>query len=295
MMHVERTAMAKSMQSRQNSSSKAKLKPRPDWMKETEPLMSDEDADLTWQESNDRLLGSSHIGWDPAEESSPPSRHSPLPPSPSSFAGGNTIKVSAQIGRGSAEHSSFKVSIDTQSDESTALKEHLTDVRGIVPDEVHGLSGSAQFTQEGRLHIWSASRQQTVSLPVLVAARHQLPFDCIALLGVPAILKLEIAVEKHLKLPQFSPLICHLGEKKLREWLEHHPDAAPDTKPFDIKSILVNPELTREQISRVKATIREYAHVFEGHENSLPKPFNTEPITLKLKADAKPQSIPQPR
>ncbi len=100
---------------------------------------------------------------------------------------------------------------------------------------------------------------------------------------------------KHLKLPGFSPLIYHLGEKKLREWLEHHPDASSDTKPFDIKSILINPELAQDQISRVKATIREYAHVFEGHKNSLPKPFNTEPITLKLKSDAKPQSIPQPR
>jgi hypothetical protein len=100
---------------------------------------------------------------------------------------------------------------------------------------------------------------------------------------------------KALEVATIFSLICHLGEKKLREWLEHHPDAAPNTKPFDIKSILVNPELTRDQISRVKATIREYAYVFEGHENSLPKPFNTEPITLKLKADAKPQSIPQPR
>ncbi len=92
-----------------------------------------------------------------------------------------------------------------------------------------------------------------------------------ALLGVPAILELEIAVEQHLKLPQYAPLVCHLEEKKLREWLEHHPDAAPDTRPFDIKSILINQDLTKDQISRVKAIIRQHAHVFEGHENTLPK------------------------
>ncbi len=41
--------------------------------------------------------------------------------------------------------------------------------------------------------------------------------------------------------------------------------------------------------------IQKYAKVFEGHENSLPKPFAIEPITLKFKPNAQPQSIPQPR
>jgi hypothetical protein len=165
----------------------------------------------------------------------------------------------------------IQIAIDTQSDINTALKEHLTDVRDIIPDEVSGLGGSANFQEEGLLHIWSPSRQQTISFPALVAPRHQLPFGCVALLGVPAILELEIAVEQHLKLPQYAPLVCHLEEKKLREWLEHHPDAAPDTRPFDIKSILINQDLTKDQISRVKAIIRQHAHVFEGHENTLPK------------------------
>jgi hypothetical protein len=295
MMHVERTAMAKAMQARQSSSAKTKLAPRSAWMKETEPRMSDEDADRAWHEGNDRHGPSQIVGWDKAEWLDSPAMPSPPPPSPSSFAGGNTIKVMTQIRRDPSEFSSCKVAIDTQSDVTMALEERLTEVREIVPDQIHGVSGSSVFKYEGRLHIWSTSHQQTVSLPALVAARHQLPFDCIALLGVPAILKLEIAVEQYLKLPQFFLHICHLGEKTLREWLEHHPDAAPDTRLFDIKSILINPDLTRDQMSRVKAIIREYAHVFEGHENSLPKPFTTVPITLKLKADAKPQSISQPR
>ena len=62
-------------------------------------------------------------------------------------------------------------------------------------------------------------------------------------------------------------MICHLEEKKLREWLEHHPDATPDTRPFDIESIAINPQLTTDQIARVKSVIHAYAHVFEGHEN----------------------------
>jgi hypothetical protein len=81
-------------------------------------------------------------------------------------------------------------------------------------------------------------------MPALVAPQHQLPRECVALLGVPAILKLEVGWKGNLRMPQFSVLQCHLGEKRLREWLEHHPDAAPDTRPFDIEAISVNPLLS---------------------------------------------------
>ncbi len=186
------------------------------------------------------------------------------------------------------------MAIDTQSDVTTALREYFTDVRDVIPDLVSGLGGEASFSEEGRLHVWSQGKRQKISIPALVAPRHQLPRDCVALLGVPAIAKLDIALEQHLKLPQFVPLICHLGEKKLREWLEH-PDSTPDTRPFEIDSIQICDHLSDDEISKVKAVIRAHAHVFEGHENSLPKPFHTEPITLKFKAGATPQSIPQPR
>ena len=69
--------------------------------------------------------------------------------------------------------------------------------------------------------------------------------------------------------------------------MDHHSGSAVDTSPFDINSIKINPDLTKDQISRVKAIIRTHAHVFEGHENSLPKPFNTKPIVLKLKPGEK--------
>ncbi len=164
-----------------------------------------------------------------------------------------------------------------------------------MPDTVSGLSGPATFTEEGTLYIISRAQGRRVALPALVAPQHQLPFQCIALLGVPALLQLEVAVEQNLKLPQFSPLICHLGEKRLQEWLEHHPDKTVDTSPFDLDQIQINPQLLPGQIALVKVVIAKYARVFEGHENSLPKPFATEPIVLKMKPNAQPQSIPQPR
>ena len=75
----------------------------------------------------------------------------------------------------------------------------------------------------------------------------------------------------------------------------HHPESSIDTKPFDLEAIQICPDLTVEQIKRVKAVIKQYSKVFEGHENTLPKPFATKPITLKFKENAQPQSIPQPR
>jgi hypothetical protein len=169
------------------------------------------------------------------------------------------------------------------------------DIHAIVPDIVEGCGGSANFTEEGTLYLYSHPEGNSVALPALVALPHQLPTGCIALLGVPALLSLEVVVEQHLKLPQFAPLQCHLGEKKLREWLEHHPTDSVDQSPFDLASIQINPALTNLQIRLVLALNRKCATVFEGHQNSLPKPFAAAPITLKFKSDAKPQSIPQPR
>ncbi len=143
---------------------------------------------------------------------------SPLAPCPSSFTGGNTIKVTAELAHPSkSSRTEAQVAIDTQSDVTTALREYLTDIREIIPDRVSGLGGESSFREEGKLHVWSHGKRQKVSIPALVAPRHQLPLNCVALLGVPAITELDVAVEQHLKLPQFVPLICHLGEKKLRE------------------------------------------------------------------------------
>jgi transposase InsO family protein len=250
-------------------------------MKEVEPNLSDEEADSLWRVSNKRLFGEG--------------QHLYSHPDVSSFTGGNTLKVTAQIHHSARGPRHVKIALDTQSDVTTCLRHYLMDVHPIVPDEVNGVGGSSSFSEEGTLYIYSELRGQRVGLPALVAPPHQLPSECVALLGVPALLELEVAVDKHLRLPRFSPLECHLGEKKLREWLTHHPDSSIDTSPFDINAIQICPSLSSDQIKAVKEIILKYAKVFEGHENSLPKPFATEPITLKFKHDAQPQSVPQPR
>jgi hypothetical protein len=192
MMQIVRQEVTKSLQQRNQESSSSSLVPRPQWMRETESFLSDRDADRVCKEGTSRLLES---------------YRSPSSPSPSSFIGGNTIKVTPEIKHpAKATRTIVNMAIDTQSDVTTALWEHLTDIRGIIPDHVAGLGGDSSFPEEGLLHVWSRSKGQKVSMPALVASQHQLPLDCIAFLGVPTMLKLEVAVEKHLRLPQFSVL-----------------------------------------------------------------------------------------
>jgi hypothetical protein len=281
MMQVVRGEMARAMIRQQKadspgSSSIEPLVPRAQWMLDTPPYATKEEADQLWRQGTRTLFGSV------------PSLSS------SSFTGGNTLKVLADIEHPSRGREENKLALDTQSD-VTSLRDFLSDIRPILPDIISGCGGATNFEEEGILSIYSSCEGRLVQLPALVASPYQLPLDCIALLGVPALLGLEVAVDQHLSLPRFSPLVCHLGEKRLREWLTHHPNGAVDTSPFDLEHIQINPALTADQIARVKAVILKFAKVFEGHQNSLPKPFATDPIVLKLKADAKHQSIPQPR
>jgi hypothetical protein len=179
------------------------LAPRTNWMRETAPFVTDEEADQIWRDGTARLFGPS------------------VPLEPSSFTGGNTLKATAEVHHPHTGKHQSRVAIDTQSDVTTCLREYLTDVRPIVPDIVEGCGGAANFTEEGTLYVYSHAEGSSRALPALVALPHQLPSDCIALLGVPALLALKVAVERHLALPRFSALQCHLGEKKLREWLVH--------------------------------------------------------------------------
>ena len=217
-----------------SSSPDLTLVPRPQWAKDAQSDMSDDEADEIWRSSNKRMFGEGkHL--------------STAMPDVSSFTGGNTLKVVAEIQyTGGMQH--VNLALDTQSDVTTCLRAYLTDIKPIVPDEVNGIEGSSIFAEKGTLHVYSELKEYTIAVPALVAQQHQLPSGCVALLGVTAMQDLEIAIDKHLRLPQFSPLICHLGEKKLREWLLHHPDSSIDTKPFDIEAIQICPDLTPEQI-----------------------------------------------
>jgi hypothetical protein len=227
------------------------LVPRPQWIRDSQPDLSDDEADAVWEAGSERLFGEA--------------RHLSSTPDVSSFTGGNTLKVTVEVHHSAkGEPVKVKVAFDTQSDVTTCLRQYLMDIHPIQPDEVSGVGGSSIFFEEGTLYIFSEPKGQRVAIPALVAPPHQLPSECVALLGVPALVQLEVALDQHLRLPRFSPVICHLGEKKLREWLVHHPDSSIDTAPFDLKAIQINPELTSELKQAVTEGIQKHAKVIEG-------------------------------
>jgi hypothetical protein len=105
--------------------------------------------------------------------------------------------------------------VDTLSGVSLAARESLSLVHSIVPDQVRCSGGFTDFTEEGFLDVCSNGGVSRV--PALVALPHQLPHQCKALLGMPAIRDLGVRLDQQ-KLQQGAPLICHLGEKSLRSW-----------------------------------------------------------------------------
>jgi hypothetical protein len=110
--------------------------------------LSDEEADAAWALGNQRLLGEGI--------------HLASPPNVSSFTGGNTLKVMADVQHPEQGKIQAKIALDTQSDVTTCLREFLTNIRPIYPDEISGVGGSSLFFEEGILCVI----QKRVSAPI---------------------------------------------------------------------------------------------------------------------------------
>jgi hypothetical protein len=135
------------------------LAARPAWMQETPPYSTKEEADRIWRQGTRTTQGDAP------------------PLSPSSFSGGNTLKVVAEVDRPRMGRCDAKIALDTQSDVTTCVREYLSDIRPIITDVVSGCGGNANFTEEGTLRIYSRTQQNCISLPALVAPGHQLPLN----------------------------------------------------------------------------------------------------------------------
>ncbi len=58
----------------------------------------------------------------------------------------------------------------------------------------------------------------------------------------------------------------------------------------------MNTEIPDAMQAKIRALfLDEYSDVFAGEQDSLPRPFTAEPVTLKFVENAEPQSIPEPR
>ena len=217
----------------------------------------------------------------------------------SAFVGGRALRATAEVvpvptGKMADDSTGhiIPVAVDTYSDVTTARRELLRDITSIEVDPIRCAAGSATFKEQGVL--WVKVKGQIIHVPALVATTKQLPVGCSALFGIPAIMDLDISVDKQL-LKQYQPLVCHISEIELRKWWQANEGVSVDTKPFDIKAIEVCTSLPEIRCSTIWDVIEEHEAAFEGANNTLPKPFNTEPIELKFISNYKPQAVPQPR
>ncbi len=131
-------AKAQARRDKQESSSEPLhlfLHPRPQWMRDEQPFVSEDEADRDWQKGTRLLFGPS------------------IPPGPSSFTGGSTIKATVEVHHPIHGKSQQQVALDAQFDVTTCLREHLSEVHPILADTISGLAGEAVFTEEGTLNV----------------------------------------------------------------------------------------------------------------------------------------------
>jgi hypothetical protein len=168
----------------------------------------------------------------------------------------------------------------------------LHDVRRIDSESVANCGDETSFAEEGTLRNLTAGDVREV--PALVATKSQLPSGCGILLGVPGVDDLGVHLDDH-RGPKAKRLECHVGEKTLRTWWEANGATEVAKVSFDVREVLINPELPEELQQRVRALLDEYQDVFAGEQDSLPKSFAAEPVKLKFISNPEPQSVPEPR
>jgi hypothetical protein len=185
-------------------------------------------------------------------------------PSPTSFEGGKALRATLRLLHGESQAHEYISCLDSGSDVNLANRHLLHDVHPIDVEELSNCGAETPFREEGTLRVFLSGA--VVCVPALVATKAQLPFGCE---GV----KLDAHREKKLR-----RLECNVGEKALRTWLETNGTQEVVKVSFDVAEVVVNPDLPAALQKRFRSLLAEYADVFAGEQNSLPKPFAAEPV-----------------
>ena len=210
----------------------------------------------------------------------------------SSFVGGKALRAWIDVLDGSSEDLQVFCGLDSGSDVNLAFRSLLHDVRPIQSGEVFNCGESTSFVEEGTLQV--SVQGEVVALPALAATKAQLPARCSVLLGVPGLDALGVMLDAH-RDGKHIPLECFVGERTLRTWLDTNGGKTVTSAPSSIAEVQINPDLPAELQQRVRQMLREYEGVFAGELDTLPKPFASEPVSLKFVDHPVPQSVPEPR
>jgi hypothetical protein len=165
----------------------------------------------------------------------------------SSFKGGTTVNAICSVrdphhARNPLATIQLTVGLDSYSDVTVAHRDFVYNVRPIT-ERVSTGGGLAQFDEEGLVDVVDGPSSFR-TIPALVAQHpSHLPKHCMLLMGVPQINEFDIQLDTHRKtrglpLASYDPSIdfsadlrlqCHLSEKDLLAWAEHHIGTSVDT------------------------------------------------------------------
>jgi hypothetical protein len=135
--------------------------------------------------------------------------------------------------------------------------------------------GLTQYYEEGLVDIVDGPCSFR-TLPALVASHpSHLPKHCMLLLGVPQLNALDIQVDTHRKtrglpLTSYDPEIdfaadtrlqCHLSEKDLVSWAEHHKNDTMDVIHYTYLDVIYFDGLTPDEITQLQHASKTYQSV----------------------------------
>jgi hypothetical protein len=129
------------------------------------------------------------------------------------------------------------------------------------------------------------------------------------LLGVPQLNELDIQVDTHRKtrglpLTSYDPQIdfaadtrlqCHLSQKDLVTWAEHHKDASMDTIHYTYLDVIYDDSLSSDELAQLRHASKTYQSVYDATKGGLPALANHPPVKLNFKQGWKHVSVPVPK
>ncbi len=197
---------------------------------------------------------------------------------------------------------------DSYSDVTVAHRDFVYNIRPITERLSTG-GDLTQFDEEGLVDVVDGPGSFH-TIPALVAQHpSHLPKHCMLLLGVPQIKDFDIQLDTHRKtrgLPLGSydtsigfsanmRLQCHLSEKDLLAWAEHHADTSVDSFHYTYLDVEYFDGLTPDELHQLHLVSETYKSVYDATKGGLPALANHPPVSLNFKVGWKHDSVPVPR
>jgi hypothetical protein len=273
----------------------------------------------TWSRTRSNRLGIKA----PRDSPSPTSSDSLLDKDPhlqsysqpaSSFKGETTVNAIASVRdpfhpRNPLATRELTIGLDSYSDVTVAHRDIIYNVRPITERLSTG-GGLTHYNEEGLIDIVDGPCSFR-TLPALVASHpSHLPKHCMLLLGVPQLNALDIQVDTHrktrgLQLASYDPEIdfaadtrlqCHLSEKDLLSWAEHHKDASMDSIQYTYLDVSYFEGLAPDVLLSYNKLAKSFNQfTYDATKGGLSALANHPPVQLNCKEGWKHVSVPVPK